>query len=156
MKRKRNNNILVAIAIIVAVVICTNLTVDTVVKIATFRYLVEYEDEILYYEQEIPLENATAGYLDYVNEFYYYNLSNAEIELSLDELKEQGGVCSHYSKLYVDLAQKDGFNAEYVKFDTGINAHAVAIIANEGGYCVLDQTSGWCTQFRKDFINNTI
>jgi len=141
-----NKALLLSVAIIVGIILCVNLSVDIMVKIETYKLLRDYEYEY-YYQTEVPLENATAEYIAYVEEFFKYNISNAGKKLTLEELKDQGGVCSHYSKLYIDLARADGFDTEYVKFKAGNESHAVAVIANEKGYCIADQRMGWCTNF---------
>jgi hypothetical protein len=81
--------------------------------------------------------------------FYKYNISNIDKELTLDELKEQGGVCSHYSKWYITEMEKNGFNAEYVVFPLNetIN-HAIAIASNSEAYCILDQRAVNCWRMK--------
>jgi hypothetical protein len=77
-------------------------------------------------------------YVDQVNEHYNYNIDNLYTRLTDDELKEQGGVCWHYADYYVKMASKDSLYAERVDFTFNKGeSHAVTIISNEIGYCVL-------------------
>jgi len=83
--------------------------------------------------------------------FYYYNLSNAGREISLAELKEQGGVCSHYNNLYVNAAKELGYWVEEVIIKIGDKRrHIFSVISNEKGYCNLDMLSVDCYEFRGD------
>lgn len=80
--------------------------------------------------------------------FYDYNISNKGKVLTDQELKTSGGVCSHYAEWYTDKAIELGFHGNTVIFGTGENsAHAVSIISNGAGYCVLDQRVLKCTKF---------
>lgn len=81
-----------------------------------------------------------------LKEFYYYNITNWKQDITLDELKIEGGVCWHYAKWYIGRAKSLGFDAEEVIF--GISdkySHSIAIMSTNGGdgkergYCVLDQ-----------------
>lgn len=80
-----------------------------------------------------------------LSQWYKYNISNAEKTLSLEELKQQGGVCHHYAEWYYNQANNLGFNAEKVIIQMSSNiSHEMTIISDETGYCVLDQTDTWC------------
>jgi len=73
-------------------------------------------------------------------EIYHYNESNIGVSLTFEELKEQGGVCEHYSILYINSARALGFVADYVVIDIKNETyHMVAVISDETGYCILDQ-----------------
>lgn len=78
-------------------------------------------------------------------EFFNYNASNVGKEMTFEELKTGGGVCSHYSKWYIKRAEELGFRGEYVvMYSIG---HAVAMIThhsnetNQSTYCLVDQTN---------------
>jgi len=72
--------------------------------------------------------------------FFNYNLTNNPE--NFEELKENGGVCRHYANLYLELAEKLGFNTKYVVFAfTSDSLHGMALISNHEGYCILDQKS---------------
>jgi hypothetical protein len=67
------------------------------------------------------------------------------MKLSFDELKNGGGVCSHYAEFYKYLAERLGYNAstQIVSYsNSNINKsynHQFVTISNEEGYCVIDQ-----------------
>ena len=74
---------------------------------------------------------------------YFYNKSNAEMNLDFNELVSEGGVCSHYTDLYKELSTKLGFKVEresiFVKEKSEYNTyHAFLIIYSNEGYCKLD------------------
>lgn len=74
--------------------------------------------------------------------FYKYNSSNIGKKLSLEALKEQGGVCEHYSQWYKSqIDSLKGFYGKEVIVDIDEEvAHQLTVISNEEGYCILDQT----------------
>ena len=82
---------------------------------------------------------------DEFNDWFNYNESNTGKELTLSELKEQGGVCSHAAQYYVDSAKSLGLDASYVRFQGGQTdvGHAIALVYSTDGkeYCILDQYS---------------
>jgi hypothetical protein len=76
---------------------------------------------------------------------YKYNVSNLGKTLSLEQLKAEGGVCSHYSAWYEQMLNSTDFNVKRVPFKMNENySHVVDIISNEDGYCILDQLDGMC------------
>lgn len=78
---------------------------------------------------------------DYVATFYKYN-ARSDILMPLEELKEKGGDCYDYSMLYIQMAKDLNFNGEKVGMKIDSNSgHAVAIISDSTGYCLLDQVS---------------
>jgi hypothetical protein len=86
-----------------------------------------------------------------LSSFYNYNLSNTGKELNITQLKEEGGVCSHYSKWYISKSKYDGLYSKYVIIDTSKDtAHAVAILSDIDEYCLLDQTIVMCFSFEVD------
>ena len=82
---------------------------------------------------------------DEVKGFFKYNISNVNKELSLEELKVQGGVCNHWSEYYLNRFKELGFLGKEVIFwsknkDKG---HEIALVwdNNISSYCILDQTN---------------
>lgn len=100
-----------------------------------------------------------------LNKFFKYNVSNTGKNLTLKELKEQGGVCKHYSQFYTDnLISLGGklvedsdfyksnnsypFYVEQVKIPTdNESSHIFTIVANKQYICILDQQHVTCTEF---------
>ena len=83
-----------------------------------------------------------------VKSFYNYNESNIGKSLTFEELKQQGGVCSHYSLLYYNAGKTLGFYSEEVtiSYDEDIG-HIFTIISNADGYCLLDEINIQCYKF---------
>ena len=97
------------------------------------------------------LEKDVLKYMDYIEPYYYYNYSNRLSALTIEKLKEQGGVCRHYAYWYIDLAKQDGYYAYKERTDwRDGTAHAKAKITSvEGNYyieCYIDQTTYWCNK----------
>ena len=81
--------------------------------------------------------------------FYNYNITNVDKKMDLEQLKEEGGVCSHYAHWYVDRAKQLGFYAEYEVIEINEeNSHAFAVISDSSGYCILDQLVIKCTELK--------
>jgi len=77
----------------------------------------------------------------YVSEIFKYNISNIDKKLDFNQLVKEGGVCSHYTGLYIDNAKKNNFTANDVIINPrkGDIGHEFAVISNSQGYCLLDQ-----------------
>jgi hypothetical protein len=80
-----------------------------------------------------------------VNNFFKYNLSNNGKNLSVEELKSEGGTCLEWSKYFIDNAINLGFHGEQVSFwnKNKTEGHAIALVYNNNltEYCILDQTN---------------
>ncbi len=84
-----------------------------------------------------------------VMSFYKYNVSNVGKELTFEELKEQGGVCSHYSNLYYQAGLELGFHSKEVDIEVDEDgSHIFTIISNSDGYCKLDERDTTCFEFK--------
>ena len=89
----------------------------------------------------LSLEKTAKCLNEYVKGFYEYNISNVGKELSLEELKKSGGVCSHYSELYKKHSEGLGFYGYVIDIDVNERmGHEFFAIADDTGYCVIDQS----------------
>lgn len=80
--------------------------------------------------------------LKYVEKFYKFNISNVGRTMTLTELKKEGGVCSHYSKVYDLIGKEAGFyTTEVTIWNTPKDRHVFSVWSNEEGYVILDQTN---------------
>ena len=82
--------------------------------------------------------------------FYNYNLSNIGKHLTLEELKAQGGVCSHASNWYKDnIDNSTTYSSKYVYLSEVGNSssHVFIIMYGEEGYCILDQRFKLCNLY---------
>lgn len=88
----------------------------------------------------------TAGCLnDYVRSIYNYTEQDDTRDMTLEELKAEGGDCRDWAFLYKELAEEVGYTAETFRFSTGKDtAHRIAFIISEEGYCLMDQKSYKC------------
>lgn len=76
-----------------------------------------------------------------LSNWYYYNYSNIGKDLTLEQLKKEGGVCTHYTAWYIKQMSDYGFYAQKVYIDlNGTYAHAFAVASMNNTYCILDQT----------------
>ena len=86
-------------------------------------------------------------YTSDLNEFYKFNRSNIGKELTLEEFKENGGVCLHASEYYYNKSISDGITTRNVIIGHHMfNVIADNNISNNGSgiYCILDQTNYFC------------
>ena len=87
----------------------------------------------------LTLEKTANCFVAYVTPFYKYKIRE-DIPQSLNQLKINGGDCYDWSLLYTNMAKEIGLNAEQVQMQIdGSNYHAIAVITDKTGYCVLDQ-----------------
>lgn len=100
--------------------------------------------------------------------FYKYNLSNVEKQLSLDELKNQGGVCKNWADYIVDkfieLGSRENKEGKpiimeskpykfYVK-EVNIQidnetSHVITIASNSQGFCLFSNANYQCWRFEQ-------
>ena len=87
-----------------------------------------------------------------INKFYKYNITNIEKELTLEEFKNEGGVCSHATDWFKEKVETLGFNFKDIKIETDRKyGHELGIMSNEEGYCVLDQDMWpYCVHFKNE------
>jgi len=160
------SNILLGILIIVLIL----LSVQTGYLIGKSNFKVFKENSIY------SLNNTNCTGLNLINTeqclreslslLYKYNISNTGKKLNLEQLKTEGGVCSHYSDWYRDNIVSIGGKFEdqdqvthiindsrnyyttqcEIRVDT-IKNHIVTIISNNEGYCILDQLNNFCWRF---------
>lgn len=81
----------------------------------------------------------------YTKTFYNYTVSPDTLKTA-EYIKEYGGDCFDYANLYVSMAEELGYHGTVSSFvlERPVG-HAVAIISNKYGYCVLDQlTNPYC------------
>ena len=88
------------------------------------------------------------------NSFWHYNISNLRKEMTEEQLKIEGGVCSHAAKWYKSKLDTMGLRAKVV--DVYINktvGHVHTRLEAEDAYCILDQTDVYC--FRYGSLTNS-
>lgn len=87
-----------------------------------------------------------------VKGFFVYNISNIDKNLSFQKLKEEGGVCSHWSELYCSVGDNLNYYTQNVTFKTeSVNItknnktqeydilHKNCIWSDSSGWVILDQ-----------------
>ena len=109
----------------------------------------EYKDSNC---SNLDLLNTSYCLREELKTFYKYNLSNIKTNLTLEQLKEFGGVCWHYSQWYFDNIGNN-FYKEQVRITTYENenvneGHKFTIISNKEGYCTLDMLDVQCHRFK--------
>ena len=96
-------------------------------------------------EMKYPRETTAELLRDEVKEWYNYNISNVDKDLTDEELKKYGGVCRHYSQWYTREFKKRGFKAKDIIIELDENkSHMFSVVSDSTGYCVADQTKVWC------------
>jgi len=81
---------------------------------------------------------------DYVREIFKYKVRPDNEKPTLEELIEDGGDCKNWAELYVGYIQDLGFDAKRPVIRIGNISHTFAIISDDTGYCILDQTGVNC------------
>lgn len=85
----------------------------------------------------------------YVRGIYNYHTTEDTVK-DVSWIIAHGGDCYDYSKLYESMAKARGFYAKTIIFDTNDYGHAFVVIANDDGYCTIDQTENpKCVYFYK-------
>jgi len=98
------------------------------------------EREIVKNCEGLNLKKTAFCLVENIETFFVYNGSN--IPESFNSLKEYGGICGDWADLYISLGDKLGFFTESLTMRiTNIEGHRIAIISNDEGFCILDQTS---------------
>lgn len=97
-------------------------------------------EEILEYMQckNLSLEETADCLRDYISTFYNYTIRSDEIR-TIADIRENGGDCYDYNKLYERLGKELGFDTFSFRIKMGDSYHRVAFISDETGYCLLDQ-----------------
>jgi len=123
-------------------------------KISSIVRDIRYRDVTTPKECENLTMKETAFCLnDYVSSIYKFKSRNDLENPTLKELIEEGGDCLNWAELYDNYIKELGFNSKITIVDTGNKtAHAITIISDETGYCILDQGSVRCFMFGKDIV----
>jgi hypothetical protein len=94
------------------------------------------------------LEDLAKCLNDNVRSVFKYNVTPDNMSLSFNELTTRGGDCKDWSELYIYLGSKMGLKVEKVHIDVTENSgHAIAILGDSTGYCVMDQKSYKCWSY---------
>lgn len=108
---------------------------------------VEMEEDVFDCKRK-TLPKTASCVMNHLRSFHKYNISNVGKKLTFEELKEEGGVCSHYSNYYEMVGREFGYRTEKLSFMTSpTTAHMFTVWSDEEGYCILDQTSKFCVIF---------
>jgi len=80
-----------------------------------------------------------------VKSFFNYNISNIGKDLTIEQLKKEGGVCKNYADYYDTMAKNLGFYSTHVVIDiNNETSHGFEVMSNSEGYCLNDQTINFC------------
>jgi len=134
---------------ILAVAVIALLVLIIPFVIAYFEKTPENVEEIVASCQNRGVEDSSKCVLDITKGFYKYNIDNVSQDLTFDELKEEGGVCSSWSDYYSDIGKSLGFNTKNVVIPVEGNVyHEFSVWSAEDAYCVLDQTEVMCVELQ--------
>jgi hypothetical protein len=82
---------------------------------------------------------------DNIETFYKPVITKDGLNMSFEELKENGGDCEYYSKLVVEISEKLGFYSKIHIIDLDEKtAHVYATISMNDSYCIIDQLDVRC------------
>ena len=87
----------------------------------------------------LDLEDTSRCLQSYLSTFYNY-VPRDTFAKDINDIIENGGDCSDYTRLYVQWAEDLGYTGKTVVIKPkGTIGHAFAIIGDKTGYCRLDQ-----------------
>ena len=114
-----------------------------------------YFDKIIVDCNNLDIFEAAECVTDKLKDFEY-NISNQGKDLNFTEFKKIGGVCSHFSKVYIQIGKELGFYTTKVIIKTDeleLNnetyniQHSFTIWSSEKGYILLDNTNSFAFEF---------
>jgi len=106
---------------------------------------VDSEAQILINCKNLNLEDTSACLTNNVKPIFKYNITDDDLILTFETLKENGGDCKNYALLYERLGKELGFNSYFhVIVLNETKKHAFTTISNEEGFCVLNFVSARC------------
>ena len=112
----------------------------------------ESEQEIIDSCSSLNLTDTAICLRDAIKSFFKYNITEDDLILSFEEIKEYGGDCRNWAFLYEHLGESLGFNASTIRTE-GIKgvlgAHRIAVMWDEFNYCRIDQLSVNCFNYEK-------
>jgi hypothetical protein len=93
----------------------------------------------------LSLEETAKCLNNYVKTIYKYKKTDDKKEITLEELKQNGGDCLNWAKLYISLIDDLEFYSSLQIIDIDeTTAHAYAVISDNTGYCILEQKNMEC------------
>ena len=118
-----------------------------VVIVSYFTPILQERIIELWNNQELKeLKSTTREINKEIKSFYNYNESYTG-KYNLEELKETGGVCWHYSQYAYDRAIEEDMYAKQVTIlvnNSKWTNHKFTVISNKAGYCIVDQINYVC------------
>ena len=101
----------------------------------------------------LSLKDTTVCLTNELSNFYFFNISNSGKELTLEQLKSQGGVCHNAAEYYMGRINNDKIYSKDIIIDVNETiSHEFVIISNRDGWCYLDQKLYGCVMFNTDLI----
>ena len=104
-----------------------------------------------------PLESFVIELNQDIEKWWVYNLTNMGKELNESMLRLEGGVCNHYSDLWVNSSIEAGYFAKELNFKTRkyimnnktyFVAHSIVVISDDTGFCIVDENRHHCFGFK--------
>jgi len=112
----------------------------------------ESEEDIIKNCSNLDVVNASYCLRDNIEKFFVYNLTDDDLNLTIQDLKNRGGDCKNWAILYSILGKELNFNSTTVRNEGIIDlfdAHLYAVLWNEENYCKLDMLKVKCYE-KKD------
>jgi len=104
------------------------------ITMKTYSIIPNSKDDYIDICQSDNIEEAAKCIVLTTKNFFNYNLTNLKANLSFNKLKEQGGVCHHWAKLYNQIGKEMGYNTYYEIIRTKENKlHAFFSILKPSG-----------------------
>jgi hypothetical protein len=113
--------------------------------LAYFNETPQSIEEVANYCKGKNLSESTSCVVKITSKFYKYNLDNIGREMTFEQLKEEGGVCSSWSDYYSQIGELLGYKSRNITIPLSKEvSHEFSVWSDENGYCILDQTEVSC------------
>lgn len=145
----------------VVLTILTGIVIYKVYKFPSMKKIPQTEQDIIEDCKDLDVIETANCLRDNVATFYYYNDSNLNVplkDMDFEKLKNEGGVCRHFSKFYEKWAVELGFIAKHItQLPEVAHGYSQIIDPIENDYCILDQNNlVGCMDLKSSQIGNEV
>ncbi len=105
----------------------------------------------------LSFQNTAVCLNDYVRGIFVYNVTDDEIDLTLEDLKRRGGDCRDWTNFYLERMEFYGYNQDnqiikgLVEKNETVSMYHVSLMSFDStGYCHMDMRDLECYQYIND------
>tara|TARA_Y100000310_G_scaffold67692_2_gene63064 strand:- start:4308 stop:4754 length:447 start_codon:yes stop_codon:yes gene_type:complete len=106
------------------------------------------EQQIIQNCKDKDVFDTTECLINEVKKFYKFKVTNDEIKLSFEQLKERGGDCRDWALFYEKIGEELSMSSYSFHIDNQAEyGHRFAVLMDSKGYCIIDQIYASCFNF---------